>query len=199
MKPMSFSLVLASMAALVLPLSAQARPHDPGINARQHHQQQRIGQGFRSGELTRGETRRLAGEQRHIRREERRYMSDGRLSRGERADLRHDQNRAGRHIYNEKHDGQRRQDWHNIARRDPGVNARQHNQRDRIRDGVRDGSLTRNESKELRGEQKSIRAEEREYKSDGVLTRNERQDLRQDQRVASRDIYQERHDAERRF
>jgi hypothetical protein len=31
-----------------------------------------------------------------------------------------------------------------------------------------------------------------------VLTRDERQDLRQDQRVASRHIYQEKHDAEQR-
>ncbi|MBK6630460.1 MAG: hypothetical protein IPG33_05120 [Betaproteobacteria bacterium] len=198
MKPLFVSMLLAGMATLWLSAPAQARPHDPGINARQH-QQQRIGQGVRSGDLTRSEVRRLEGEQRHIRREERRYLSDGHLSRAERADLRHDQNRASRHIYDEKHDGQQRQGWQNSVRRDPGVNARQHNQRDRMRDGIRDGSLTRQETQDLRGEQKAIRAEERQYKSDGVLTRNERQDLRQDQRVASQHIYQERHDAEQRF
>lgn len=194
MKPM-FVMILAG---LWLPLSAQARPQDPGVEARQQHQQQRIGQGVRSGELTRGEANRLRHEQRDIRQEERRYMADGHLSRAERADLHRDQNRASRHIYNEKHDGQHRQGWQNNARRDPGVNARQHSQRDRIRDGMRDGSLTRQEAKELRGEQKAIRAEERQYKADGVLTRDERRDLRQDQRVASRHFYREKHDAEQR-
>lgn len=198
MKPLHVTLLLACMTTLWLSAPVQARPNDPGVNARQHHQQQRIGQGVRSGELTRGEAHHLQREQRHIRQEERAYRSDGHLSRAERSDLHHDQNRASRHIYNEKHDGQQRQGWQNNATRDPGVNARQHIQRDRIRDGVRNGSLTRQEAKDLRGEQQSIRAEERQYKSDGVLTRDERQDLRQDQRVASQHIYQEKHDAEQR-
>lgn len=108
MKPLFVSMLLAGMATLWLSAPAQARPHDPGVNARQHHQQQRIGQGVRSGELTRGETRRLEREQRHIRQEERQYKSDGVLTRAERADLRHDQNVASRHIYREKHDAERR-------------------------------------------------------------------------------------------
>ncbi|MBM3392758.1 MAG: hypothetical protein FJY34_12430 [Betaproteobacteria bacterium] len=198
MKPLFVSMILAGMATLWLSAPAQARPHDPGVNARQDHQQQRIGQGVRSGNLTPNETRRLEREQRHIRMEERYYKSDGVLTRAERADLRHDQNRASRHIWREKHDGQRG-GWHNSANRDPGVNARQHNQRERIQDGWRDGSLTRAERHDLRDEQKAIRAEERLYKSDGVLTRAERQDLQQDLTAASQHIYQERHDAERRF
>ena len=198
MKPLFFSMLVAGMATFWLAAPAQARPHDPGVNARQQHQQQRIGQGVRSGQLTRGETRRLEREQRHINREERRYKSDGVLTRAERADLHRDQNRASRHIRQEKHDGQR-QGWHNSANRDPGVNARQHNQRERLQDGWRDGSLTRSERHDLRDEQKAIRTEERAYKADGVLTRAERQDLQQDLSAASQHIYQERHDAERRF
>lgn len=108
MKPLFVSMLVAGMATLWLAAPAQARPHDPGVNARQHHQQQRIGQGVRSGELTRGETHRLEREQRHIRQEERRYKSDGVLTRAERADLQHDQNRASRHIYQEKHDAEHR-------------------------------------------------------------------------------------------
>lgn len=199
MKPLFVSMLLAGMATLWLSSPALARPQDPGVNARQHHQQQRIGQGVRSGELTRNETRRLEREQRHIRQDERSYKSDGVLTRAERADLHHDQNRASRHIYMEKHDGQQSQGWHNSAMRDPGVNARQQNQHGRIRGGLHDGSLTRHESRDLRAEQKEIRAEERQYKSDGMLTRSERQDLQQDLNAASRHIYQERHDADRRF
>jgi hypothetical protein len=180
---------------IALPLVAAAGTRDPGVNQRQHNQQQRIQQGVKSGELTRGETRRLQAEQRHIRREEARYKSDGQLTRAERADLQHDLNRSSRHIYNQKHDGQSRPP---AAVRDPGVNGRQHNQQDRIVQGVRSGELTKGEAQGLRAEQRSIRQEERQYKSDGILTRDERRDLHQDLRAASRDIYSEKHDAEAR-
>ena len=95
---------LASTAAV----PAVAGTRDPVVNHRQHHQASRIHQGVASGALTAGETRRLAAEQRAIRAEERLYKSDGVLTRAERADLRHDQNVASRHIWREKHDGQRR-------------------------------------------------------------------------------------------
>lgn len=85
------------------------------------------------------------------------------------------------------------------ATRDPGVSARQFNQHHRIGQGVRSGELTRGEVKGLAGEQRAIRQEKRQYKSDGVLTRSERRDLHQDQNAASRSIYQEKHDAEKRF
>jgi hypothetical protein len=185
------------MAAVLmaLPVVAAAGTRDPGVNQRQHSQQHRIQQGVKSGELTRGETRRLETEQRHIRHEEARYKSDGQLTRAERADLQQDLNRSSRHIYNQKHDGETRPP---AAVRDPGVNQRQRNQHDRIAQGVRSGELTKDEAKGLRAGERSIRQEERQYKSDGILTRNERKDLHQDLNVSSRNIYNEKHDAETR-
>ena len=82
--------------------------------------------------------------------------------------------------------------------RDPVVNARQHNQHDRIAQGVRSGELTRDEVKGLRAEQRGLRQEERAYKADGSLTRDERKDLHQVMNDSSRSIYAERHDAEKR-
>ncbi len=38
----------------------------------------------------------------------------------------------------------------------------------------------------------------RQFKSDGKLTKNERQELHQDQGAASKEIYQEKHDAQER-
>ena len=180
---------------MALPLVAAAGTRDPGLNQRQHNQQQRIQQGVESGELTRGETRRLAAEQRHIRREDARYKSDGQLTRAERADLNRDQNRASRDIYRQKHDAEARPP---AAVRDPGVNDRQHNQHDRIAQGVRSGELTKDEAKGLRAEQRSIRQDERSYKSDGMLTKAESKDLHQDLNASSRSIYNEKHDAETR-
>ncbi len=181
------------LALATLPFVAAAGTRDPGVNQRQHNQQHRVQKGVKSGELTRGETRRLQAEQRHIRHEERVYKSDGQLTGAERADLHRDQNRASRDIYRQKHDGQQRPP---AAVRDPGVNARQYNQHDRMGQGVRSGALTKDEAKGLREDQRSIRQEERQYKSDGTLTRDERKDLHQDLNAASRSIYDEKHDAE---
>ena len=74
----------------------------------QAQQQRQIARGIRSGELTPREARRLQAEQRMIRRQERAYLADGRLSRWERQDLYGDLRDANRHIYNQTHDGQSR-------------------------------------------------------------------------------------------
>ncbi len=78
------------------------------------------------------------------------------------------------------------------------VNAREHHQHDRIKQGVRSGELTRTEAKGLITQQRDIRKEEREYRADGKFTREERKDVQQDLNAASKDIYQEKHDAEKR-
>jgi hypothetical protein len=270
MKGFKMKLLVAMIATLPIAAFA-AGPHGHSVNQRQHSQQARIHQGVKSGQLTRHEARRLQGEQRHIRRQERAYRADGHLSRHERADLRRDLNRSSRHIAAQRHDGQsrgryegrgrydgrgqhaprgryegrgrydgheqhagrgryegrgrydghgqheprgryegrgrwdgrdsadrgeRRQDQR--ATRDPGVNQRQRNEQLRIAQGARSGELTRDEARGLRSEQRDIRRDEREYKSDGVFTRDERRDLRGDQNEASRNIYAEKHDDERR-
>ncbi len=94
--------------ALSLPTAAFAAMRDPGANHRQRHEQARILQGAKSGELTRAELRRLEMEQRAIRRQERAYRSDGKLTIEERRDLPGDLRAASRRIYEEKHDAERR-------------------------------------------------------------------------------------------
>ena len=82
--------------------------------------------------------------------------------------------------------------------RDPRVNQRQHNQRERIQQGVASGELTRRETVKVREDQRDIRQLERAYKSDGTLTGAERRDLQHEQNQASRDIYRQKHDAQDR-
>jgi hypothetical protein len=82
--------------------------------------------------------------------------------------------------------------------RDAGVNARQQNQHQRVRQGVRSGELTRRETRNIAEGQRDIRQLERAYKSDGQLTRAERVDLHHEQNQASRDIYKQKHDAQDR-
>lgn len=78
------------------------------VDRRQDYQEQRIQQGLRSGQLTRGEYYKLESEQARIRHLERSAKADGYISPAERARLRSAQNEASRHIYQEKHDGQNR-------------------------------------------------------------------------------------------
>ena len=171
------------------------RTRDPGVNARQHNQRDRIQQGVKSGELTRRETGRVVEEQRDVRQLERAYKSDGTLTGAERRDLHHEQNQASRDIYRQKHDGQDRPP---AAVRDPGVNQRQANQTGRIVQGVKSGELTHDEAQDLRTERRDIRDLEHTYTEDGTLTRDERQDLHQQLDQQGQEIYEEKHDEEKR-
>jgi hypothetical protein len=220
--------LMASLLAVAGAAYAAPGNRDAGVNHRQFNQQNRIQQGVRHGDLSRGETRHLEREQGHIAREEQRYKSDGHLSRWERADLQRDQNHASRDIWRDRHDGDRfgwRHDGDRFGGRNDGrfdrrdgqryggfdrfdhgrsgpyasVDRREFDQRNRIEQGLRSGQLTRNEAHNLMSEQRDIRQEERQYRSDGMVTRNERRDLQQDLNQASRNIYNETHDADRRF
>lgn len=77
------------------------------------------------------------------------------------------------------------------------VNKSRRHQPERINQGVRSGTLTRAETKDLRGDQKDLRQEERELRKDG-FTAEERKKMRQDRMAESKKIYQEKHDGENR-
>lgn len=79
-----------------------------------------------------------------------------------------------------------------ISSADAQTVARQKNQRQRIRQGVRSGELTRAETVNLVNGQKEIRQEKKEARADGVVTPEERKEIRQDQRQESRKIYRKK-------
>lgn len=102
-----------TMAGLLFGLSMtgfaqEGRVRTPRISHRQKHQQQRIGQGVRSGELTARETIRLEREQRGIQLEKREAREDGVVTRAERRDIYREQNQASRHIWRAKHNNRDR-------------------------------------------------------------------------------------------
>ncbi len=89
-------------------LAATASAGTPVLDERQQNQAQRIGQGVRSGELTRRETRRLVHGQRELRQDERAAKADGVVTARERARLQHEANQQSRRIHRQKHDAQDR-------------------------------------------------------------------------------------------
>ena len=81
----------------------------PTVKNRQVVQQKRIGQGVRSGELTRAETRQLETNAARIHRSVVRDRVDGGVfTPRERVEAQHKLNRQSRAIYRQKHDEQQR-------------------------------------------------------------------------------------------
>jgi hypothetical protein len=95
---------------LIVAQTAFAAPaggaHPRGINARQDRQAARIASGIKSGEITKGEARRLRADEAAVRAEERvDRRSGGGLSRSEARDLQKDLNRTSREIHRARHNG----------------------------------------------------------------------------------------------
>ncbi len=113
--------IVLSAALALLAMTSVAGAHERSgynsqreIDARQSNQEARIQQGVRSGDLTRREAAALEAEQAHIRALERNAQRDGRIDRREAAQIRQAQEEASRHIYQERHDNERRGDgWRN--------------------------------------------------------------------------------------
>ncbi len=79
----------------------------------------------------------------------------------------------------------------------PVINARQHNQEKRIRNGVRSGALTHSEASTLHKDERNISAEKRMAKSDGVVTSGERKMIRHQENRDSKAIYHKKHNSKR--
>jgi hypothetical protein len=82
--------------------------NDARVSQRQHELERRIEQGWRSGELTRSEYRRLHRALREVDRAEHYYSSDGGLSPRERRALHAQLDQVARQVYRDRHDVERR-------------------------------------------------------------------------------------------
>lgn len=80
----------------------------------------------------------------------------------------------------------------------PGLDQRQENQAQRIRQGVQSGELTRPEARRLVHGQRELRRDERAAKADGVVTGRERAQLQREASQQSRRIHRQKHDAQSR-
>ncbi|MBS1574986.1 MAG: hypothetical protein JST09_06740 [Bacteroidetes bacterium] len=93
---------------IILASTGYSQTRTPRINHRQEHQQKRIGNGVKDGELTARETARLEGREAKIQHDKRVAKSDGVVTGSERKKLRREENRTSRAIYRQKHDAQER-------------------------------------------------------------------------------------------
>lgn len=100
------ALTAAALISISGVLASSAAAGTPVLDQRQQNQAQRIGQGVRSGELTRPEARRLVRGQRELRQDERMAKSDGVVTARERARLEREADQQSRRIHRQKHDAQ---------------------------------------------------------------------------------------------
>jgi len=94
---------IAALASAAL-FAASSAPAGE-INQRKENQQDRIGQGVQSGQLTAGETARLETKEGALNQEERdmRKLDNGKLTAQDRRTINRQQNRLSRNIYRDKH------------------------------------------------------------------------------------------------
>jgi hypothetical protein len=99
----------AALAAFTLPAIGQTATQTPRseVGQRALNQQQRIGQGVKSGQLTAGETAHLERKEAAVNREVRRDRAahGGRLTGAEKAKVNRQDNRLSGEIYRDKHNG----------------------------------------------------------------------------------------------
>lgn len=80
----------------------------------------------------------------------------------------------------------------------PGIDRREVRQQKRIVRGVESGRLTTREAIRLEAQQGRVHAMEARAKADGTVTAKERVRIQRAQNRTSRNIYRQKHDAQRR-
>ncbi|MEQ1722613.1 MAG: hypothetical protein ABL930_05520 [Pseudobdellovibrio sp.] len=98
------TILLPILAIALLTLSAEARRDQK----REVKQQSRIGQGVKSGELTKREAKKLRKGQKRVDHMQKKANADGQVSIEERAKIEKAQDKQNALIYKQKHDGQER-------------------------------------------------------------------------------------------
>lgn len=101
-------LIMLALAAAMLGSVTFAQTATPNVKKRQVHQQERIHQGVKSGELTKGEAAKLEAQQGKIAVDKAKAKSDGVVTAKERAKLHREQDRASKNIYRKKHNAKER-------------------------------------------------------------------------------------------
>jgi hypothetical protein len=154
-------------------------------------QQERIGQGVKSGQLTPRETTNLENKERAVNGEVRadRSANGGRLTGAERAQVNAQHQNLSKQIYTDKH---------NAAKDHFGnseVGRREARQQQRIGSGIQSGRLNAGETSHLENREAGVKSEIHADRSanGGKLTPGERGAVNKQQNQLSKSIYKDKH------
>lgn len=193
---------VATMAQTTAPVEPVA-PTEPAASVplttdqRQDKQHDRLDQGVSSGELTRGETKRLRTEQRGVSALQARANRDGVVTPREQRRINRAQNATSHDIYRQKHDPADRNgagNGGNASGSNLSADQRQDNQHDRIVQGKESGELTAREAHRLNYEQRGVEKLDNRANRDGTVTDKEAKRVDRVQDAASKDIRRQKHD-----
>lgn len=113
LKRLSLALVGLTLAGASLVAQAPAAgtqtatpKREARMEKRAERQQQRIGNGVKSGQLTPRETARLERQEAKVNKDIAKAEADGKVTKKEAAKIEHEQNKESRRIHRQKHDGQ---------------------------------------------------------------------------------------------
>jgi hypothetical protein len=155
------------------------------------NQQQRIGQGVRSGQLTPRETAKLERREHSINQETRvdRSLNGGHLTDVEKAKISAQRQNLSRQIYADKHNAA--QDHFGNGE----VGRREQRQQNRIAQGIQSGRMNANEASHVERREAGVQSEVRADRAanGGRLTRSERRAVNNQQDRLSRTIYTDKH------
>ncbi len=155
------------------------------------NQQQRIGQGVKSGQLTPRETANLENKEHKINRETRvdKSLNGGHLTGAERANIGAQHQNLSRQIYTDKHNSA--QDHFGNSE----VGHREQRQQNRIGQGIQSGRMNANEASHVEHREAGVQSEIHADRSanGGKLTGTERRTVNRQQNNLSRTIYTDKH------
>jgi hypothetical protein len=185
---------VAQQHAQAQPLTAQDRQVGKAYNpnTRMANQDQRIANGLKSGQMTSGEAARAERTQSAIDSQVHndRVANGGKLTGQERQQINGEQNAASRQIYNENHNG------NTIAPN--AVDNREANQQQRAANGLRSGQMTAGEAGRTNNNQANTAQQVHNERTanGGALNQQQRQQVNRQQNQNSRQIYNEKHNAQ---
>jgi uncharacterized coiled-coil DUF342 family protein len=167
-----------------------------GIRSRIQESRQKIDQGIERGTLNRHEADKLNAELGAILDKIDRMKEDGRLDQRERDSIKNDLDRLDRDIFKEKHDAVStvpavQVDWRG------GIRSRIQASKQKIEEGVDQGTLNRREARRLNKELGRILNKIERMKADGRLSQGERDRIKRDLDRLDRDIFKEKRDDDR--
>ena len=161
------------------------------MGSRVENQQDRIGQGVKSGSRTAGDTAKLDHNESSINHEVRtdRQLNGGHLTGQEKQIVNQQQNRMSNQIYQDKHSAATQHYGKNE------VDSRRENQQDRIADGIQSGKLNAGQTARLEKHESTINQETRTDRTvnGGNLTQGEKTQINRQQNATSRQIYHAKH------
>jgi len=178
---------------------------DPGhprvneVDQRLQDQKQRIQEGLRNGTLSRDQARQMWHHDQEIANQERKDMAanGGHLTKGEQNNLNKALNKNSQEISSDKHDGA--QAGPGVV--DPGhprvneVDQRLQDQKERIEQGVKNGTMTKQEARQAWHNDQRVANQERKdmAANGGHLTKGEQNNLNKALNKNSNKIYKDKH------